>query len=131
MTPPDVDRCAAVHIGRLVTLGNSLPKTEQWDYYRLALAEAIRALRQGGGWTRTKPTEQGIYRVRGWNIGSEADVAVVSVIEYDDALVCNLHERNSDTEYEEWDDLARFSDRFEWQRVADLCAAPPSPAKEG
>lgn len=67
-------------------------------------------------WTQSKPTEEGIYKVRGWRIGAPFMTAVVEVMKDESGhLVCNLHEANSDQDTEEWDRLAVFSDDFEWQ----------------
>lgn len=87
------------------------------------LEAALSAPERVGEWTTAKPAAQGIYRVRGWNLGRPDAVAIVTVASYDNRLVCNLHEVNSETDPEEWDSIDNFSDRFEWQFVSALTAA--------
>jgi hypothetical protein len=76
-------------------------------------------------WTQSKPTEEGIYKVRGWRIGAPFMAAVVEVVKDESGhMVCNLHEPNSGQDTEEWDRLAVFSDDFEWQGPFVLQEAP-------
>lgn len=66
--------------------------------------------------TTTKPTEAGIYEVRGWYVGRPQARAVVAVERNDDGdLVCNLHQENSDQNVDDWDTLDQFADDFQWR----------------
>jgi len=93
----------------------------QWDQLKAALPAA------GGEWVIGSPAVPGIYRVRGWHVGEPDGTAVVEVVDLDGVLWCNLHCENSERDVEgEWDTVADFNQRFEWQLLSTL---PPPPAR--
>ena len=70
------------------------------------------------GWTNTKPTEPGVYGVKGFNLGqtpSEQVEAIVRVV-FDGELVCNLHQCNSEEDFEDWYAVSDLLDTFEWRK---------------
>ena len=64
-------------------------------------------------WSKIAPTTPGAYWVRGFNNFGEGEQyeALVEVITKDGNLMCNLHETNSDPQY---DFLEHYPARFEW-----------------
>ena len=78
---------------------------------------AAQAVTDGPHWTHNKPDSSGVYGVRGFDVGVDPEdqyEAVVSVREYEGELICNLHERTSDSEFQDWSRVSDMSDRFEW-----------------
>lgn len=84
------------------------------------------------GWRRQKPTEPGIYQVRGFELCqprrrqtiATVVVAAASTNRRDKgALVHNLHISTSEGDLGEWGLLAHLSDGFEW-RGPFVLAAP-------
>lgn len=76
------------------------------------------------GWSRNKPTEPGIYQVRGFNAcrpKSQQFVATVTVVmgrghkSRKSELMCNLHRSTSEDDLTEWGRLANYDDAFEWR----------------
>lgn len=74
-------------------------------------------------WSKNKPVEAGIYQVRGFNYGQPKSKQVVATVvvensRYKDdkkALVCNLHESNSEPSHDSWSLLSDISEEFEWR----------------
>lgn len=65
-------------------------------------------------WKDEKPTESGIYWVRGFCYGRRYDMALVEVSYFDGDLICNLHRVNSERDKENWPLVSELSDKFEW-----------------
>lgn len=73
-------------------------------------------------WTKVKPTEPGIYQIRGFNYGQpkrKQRVAVVvverSTVTADNgALVVNLHEKNTEYNQYDWYLVSVLDEKFEW-----------------
>lgn len=73
-------------------------------------------------WTTEKPTQPGGYWIRGWNIGSEHESALIEVREIDGELRCNLHAVNTHTDDDDFDMwIEDCSPDFEY------CGPLPSP----
>jgi len=79
------------------------------------------------GWIKSYPVVAGYYLVRGFCLGDNLRHALVEVRDIEGSLCCNLHERNSDDEPDDWFAVADMSDRFQWK----LLAASPQPDAEG
>lgn len=71
-------------------------------------------------WTKSKPTQPGIYAVRRFHYGHPDDYAVVEVVERDGELRSSLHQRTSEWPLADRYDarIADMSDSFEWLKVA-------------
>lgn len=68
-------------------------------------------------WTKIKPTEQGAYWVKGFNLFRQPRQqveALVHVKMYRGKLIVNLHETNSSNEYENWYCISDLENHFQW-----------------
>lgn len=68
-------------------------------------------------WTKQRPKFPSAYYVRGFEWGEPEQAALIEVREYQDELVCNLHEANSDTSAERmghWFSLTELTEELEW-----------------
>lgn len=68
--------------------------------------------------TKTKPTKEGTYQLRGWAKldGEPRKQCVVSVeTAADGTLICNLHRSTSDHDFNEWYRVADLDPEFEWR----------------
>lgn len=61
-----------------------------------------------------KPSEPGAYWVRNFDLHAKDRVALVSVTERGGALVCNLHETNSEFVLSRWYEVQDLTDKIEW-----------------
>ena len=68
------------------------------------------------GWSSIKPTEEGVYGVRGFNLGQEEQVEAIVKVVFDGELVCNLHECNSEENTGDWYPIAQLRHNFEWRK---------------
>lgn len=87
-------------------------------------------------WTKEKPTVEGAYWVRGWNLdpGGSAENALVTVAIIDCELCSDLNECNT-ASARDWLPIERHSDSFEWMgplyaALPELLAAQPGRAAE-
>ncbi len=91
------------------------------------------AAQEAVAWVKTKPTAEGDYYVRGFNLFAPKQYeALVQVRMHHFAgepapeLVCNLHESTSSEDMDAWSPIVEMSDDFEWR--GPLFAAPGAAA---
>lgn len=81
-------------------------------------------------WSKTKPTTEGAYYVRGFAIGQDVALVQVRMHRFDGEpapeLVCNIHESTSNEDMDDWWPMVDLSDDFEW--LGPLVAAPVAAA---
>ena len=65
-------------------------------------------------WTRTKPAVPGAYWIRGEGEGMLARTVLVEVVNFEGELWCNLHMRNTDSEFGYGYTVAQLDEAFEW-----------------
>lgn len=94
-----------------------------------ASQSAPTAAQEAVAWVKTKPTTEGDYYVRGFNLFAPKQYeALVQVRmhhfngELAPELVCNLHESTSSEDMDDWSPIVEMSDDFEWR--GPLFAAP-------
>jgi|GEM_PF-5011859 len=105
--------------------------------YQAGYADAVKAIEVGKpaaaqeavAWSKTKPTAEGAYYVRGFNLFQLAQYeALVQVRTHHfdgepaPELVCNIHESTSNADMDDWSPMVDMSDDFEW--FGPLFAAP-------
>ncbi|WP_312914451.1 hypothetical protein [Stenotrophomonas sp.] len=91
------------------------------------------AAQEAVAWTKTKPTAEGAYYVRGFNLFQLAQYeALVQVRTHHfdgepaPELVCNIHESTSNADMDDWSPIVEISEDFEW--FGPLYAAPVAAA---
>ncbi len=109
--------------------------------YQAGYADAVKAIEVGKpaaaqeavAWSKTKPTAEGAYYVRGFNLFQLAQYeALVQVRTHHfdgepaPELVCNIHESTSNEDMGDWSPMVDMSDDFEW--FGPLYAAPVAAA---
>lgn len=83
-------------------------------------------------WTKVKPSEPGIYEIRGFVIGQPQSSAIVIVdLNASGEYVCNLHESTSESDREEWSYVDDFSDNFEWSFISSRVPFPEYTDSDG
>ncbi|GEM_PF-5837653 len=87
------------------------------------------AAQEAVAWSKTKPTVEGAYYVRGFNLFQPAQYeALVQVRTHHfdgepaPELVCNIHESTSNEDMDDWSPMVEMSDDFEW--LGPLHGAP-------
>lgn len=77
--------------------------------------ELLADLDRARSWTKVKPTKAGAYYVRGYTRWSDArEPGFVEIIERDGALICNLHQNNTDSNFDNWYPINELNPDFEW-----------------
>ena len=96
-------------------------------------ADMTTAAQEAVAWIKTKPTAEGAYYVRGFNLFQIAQyeaLVQVRMHHFDGEpapeLVCNIHESTSNEDMGEWSPMVDMSDDFEW--FGPLYAAPVAEA---
>ncbi|MEG0966731.1 MAG: hypothetical protein RSG92_15285 [Pseudomonas sp.] len=91
--------------------------------------------REAVAWSKTKPTTEGAYYVRGFNLFQLVQYeALVQVRthhfdgESAPELVCNIHESTSNAGMDDWSPMIDMSEDFEW--LGPLAAAPVAAAPD-
>lgn len=91
------------------------------------------AAQEAVAWSKTKPTAEGAYYVRGFNLFQLAQYeALVQVRTHHfdgepaPELVCNIHKSTSNAEMDDWSPIVEMSEDFEW--LGPLVAAPVAAA---
>lgn len=88
------------------------------------MSNSPKIVRSHPEWTRERPTREGTFGVRGFNLGAapgQQFETVVLVRRRDDGhLVCNLHESTSEDRFARWPRLDALSDAFEWIEYAPV-----------
>lgn len=115
------------------------------DGYQAGYADAVKAFdaaqpaaaQEAVAWSKTKPTAEGAYYVRGFNLFQLAQYeALVQVRTHHfdgepaPELVCNIHESTSNADKDDWSPIVEMSEDFEWLGplvVAPAAAAPDVP----
>jgi len=110
---------------------------EQW--MQQALDECLpkpAAAQEAVAWSKMKPTTEGDYYVRGFNLFAPKQyeaLVQVRMHHFDGEpapeLVCNLHESTSSDDMDDWSPIVEMSDDFEW--MGPLFAAPVTAAPAG
>lgn len=105
--------------------------------FRDGLAAQPGAAQEAVAWSKTKPTAEGAYYVRGFNLFQIAQYeALVQVRmhhfdgEPEPELVCNIHESTSNADMDDWSPIVEMSEDFEWLGplyTAPVAAAPVEP----
>jgi len=108
--------------------------------YQAGYSDAVKAFdaaqpaaAQEAAWNKTKPTAEGAYYVRGFNLFQLAKCeALVQVRTHHfdgepaPELVCNIHESTSNAEMDDWSPMVDMSGDFEW--IGPLVIAPVAAA---
>jgi hypothetical protein len=106
--------------------------------YQAGYADAVKAYeaaqpaaaQEAMAWSKTKPTTEGAYYVRGFAIGQDEALVQVRIHRFDGEpapeLVCNIHESTSNDDMDDWWPMVDLSDDFEW--LGPLVAAPVAAA---
>ena len=91
------------------------------------------AAQEAGVWSKTRPTAEGAYYVRGFYLSQLAHckaLVQVRMHHFDGEpapeLVCNLHESTSDDDPNSWSPIVDLAEEFEW--LGPLYAAPVAAA---
>lgn len=113
------------------------------DGYQAGYADAVKAFdaaqpaaaQEAVAWSKTKPTAEGAYYVRGFNLFQLAQYeALVQVRTHHfdgepaPELVCNIHESTSNADKDDWSPIVEMSEDFEW--LGPLVVAPAAAAPE-
>ena len=62
-------------------------------------------------WTHNKPEVAGAYWVRGNGLDQ---AALIQIVDDAEGLLCNLHQRTSESDFGFWYAVSDLSDSFEW-----------------